>query len=287
MREQLWLLPSVEADRPLRATLFRPERTDADSSDVRRPLVIINHGTNEDTRQSVAMPVYYWLSRWFVERGFVVIVPQRRGHGATGGELSESIGTCADPDHFASGVAGADDIAAVVDYMIQQPFVDRRRVTVVGVSTGGWASLAYAARNPPSVEAVVNFAGGRGGHAYGRASAICNAGKLIDAARRFGEQARIPTIWLYAGNDSYFGPEVAGSLASAWEAGGGRVERQFLPSYGDEGHAIAEDRAGWDVWGDALQNFLDRIAAGRSKDLEMAGQPGIEKPVTADPANQP
>jgi hypothetical protein len=93
MREQLWIVPSADPSAPLRATVFRPsEGRQEGSPPQRRPLVVINHGTSEQTRYSTAMPVFYWLSRWFVERGYVVLLPQRRGHGATGGSLIEAVG---------------------------------------------------------------------------------------------------------------------------------------------------------------------------------------------------
>lgn len=276
MREQLWLVPSGDPHIAMRATMFRPRgASDDDVRHARVPLAVINHGTDENTRLAVSMPVYYWLSRWFVERGYAVLLPQRRGHGATGGDLNEAIGSCADPDHYASGVAAADDIAAAVNYMVAQPFIDPRRVTVVGISTGGWASLAYAARNAPNVEAVVNFAGGRGGHAYGRRNAICNADELAAAAHRFGEAARIPTVWFYAANDSYFGPALAETLAGAWRSGGGLVDLHSLAAYGADGHGVADDRAGWDVWGEALARFLDQAANDRGSRVDMAGHADI------------
>ena len=147
------------------------------------------------------MPVYYWLSRWFVERGYVVVLPQRRGHGATGGALSESLGSCDNPKHYASGSVAANDISAAIDYMTGQPGIAPSGVVVVGISTGGWAALALAARNLPKVQAIVNFAGGRGGHAYGQPNAICGTDELIAAARLYGQEAREPTIWYYAKND--------------------------------------------------------------------------------------
>ncbi len=254
MREQFWMLPSGEDGRYLRATVFRPE--DRGEAPHRRPLVVINHGTAESTRMAVSMPVYYWLSRWFVERGYVVVLPQRRGHGATGGLLSEAVGNCANPDHFQSGQVAADDITAVVSYFQAQPFVAQGDVVVAGISTGGWASLAYASRNPKGVRAVVNFSGGRGGHAGGMPNAVCGEKRLIESARRFGEQARVPTLWLYSKNDSYFGPELARSMAKAWNAGGGQAELHVLGSYGSEGHNIADDRAGWEMWGGNLAGFL-------------------------------
>lgn len=254
MREQLWMLPSGEDGRYLRATVFRPD----DTGDIhrKRPLVIINHGTAESTRMAVSMPVYYWLSRWFVERGYVVVLPQRRGHGATGGVLSEAVGNCANPDHFQSGQVAADDISAVVSYFQGQPFVAANDVVVAGISTGGWASLAFASRNPKGVRAVVNFSGGRGGHAGGMPNAVCGEKRLIESARRFGEIARVPTLWLYSNNDSYFGPDLARSMAKAWTAGGGQALLHVLGAYGSEGHNIADDRAGWDLWGGDLAGFL-------------------------------
>ena len=95
LREQLWVLPSADPSFALRATLFRPETAGNEPT----PLVIINHGTDESTRESVAMPVFYWLSRWFVDRGYAVLIPQRRGHGATAGTFAEAIDNCQSPDH--------------------------------------------------------------------------------------------------------------------------------------------------------------------------------------------
>lgn len=276
MREQLWILPSGEPGRFLRATLFRPDE-DPKAPNKQFPLVVINHGTDESTRLAVSMPVYYWLSRWFVERGYAVILPQRRGHGATGGTLSEAIGTCANPDHYVSGNIAADDIAATINYMTAQPFIAKRGAVVAGISTGGWASLAIAARNLPQVQAVVNFAGGRGGHAYGQPNAICGEADLLSAVHTYAETAREPTIWFYARNDSYFGPDLAVKLAHAWSNGGGEVEEHILPPYGTDGHTIADDRQGWDVWGASLDHFLAKVRGG---EMQVAGEPA-EQPPTA------
>jgi dienelactone hydrolase len=258
LREQLWILPSADHGFPLRATVFRPaESTVSESGHGRRPLVVINHGTSDATRLAVAMPVYYWLSRWFVERGYVVVLPQRRGHGATAGPMAESIGTCADPDHVRSGLAAADDIEGAVDFMSAQPFVRPGEAIVVGISSGGWASLALASRDSANVRAVINIAGGRGARPFGeRSDTVCGETRLIEAARTFGHTARAPTLWLYAENDSYFRPDLARALASAWQSGGGEAELHVFPAYASDGHSLADDRAGWDVWGATVEDFL-------------------------------
>jgi hypothetical protein len=91
---------------------------------------------------------------------------------------------------------------------------------------------------------IVNFAGGRGGHADGVARVVCAPERLLAAAGAFGSRARVPTLWFYAHNDSYFAPELAAGMAQAWAAGGGRADLHLLPDYGQEGHDLVADRAG-------------------------------------------
>lgn len=265
--------------------MFRPA---AQNGVDRFPLVVINHGTDEATRLAVAMPVYYWLSRWFVERGYAVLLPQRRGHGATGGALAEAVGNCDSPDHLQSGLRAAHDLAVAIRFMKGQPFIDGERIISTGVSTGGWASLALASLAPDLLRGVVNFAGGRGGHAYGRRAAVCAEDELVAAAGAYGARAgNVPTIWFYARNDSYFGPKLARRMADAWQTQGGSVEANILPAYSSEGHNIADDRAGWDLWGAKLDQFLTSLDARHqeadlfaSSEASNAAESAIEGPST-------
>jgi dienelactone hydrolase len=291
MREQLWLLPSADPGHPLRATVFRPTNTapmpwGGNPGDP-RPMVVINHGTSEWTRQAVSMPVYYWLSRWFVERGFVVVLPQRRGHGATGGDLVEARGNCSDPDHYTSGRIAAADIGAAVTYMQSQDFVAPNDTLVVGISSGGWASLALAGLEVEGLRGVVSFAGGRGGHAWGKPGAICGEPRLLEAAARYGAAARVPSIWLYSGNDSFFGPELAHALHEAYTGQGGDAELVVLPSYGTDGHTLADDQAGWRLWGTQLSAFLARVGETAVVARASLKAPAPDKGTAAEGASRP
>ena len=262
MRRQLWLTPSADPAQSLRATVFRPTNT----TGRRLPLVIVNHGTDAATRRTVSMPVFRRISQWFVDRGYAVVLPQRRGHGATGGIYAEGQDTCRNPRHREMGNAAADDIEAVLGYMANQPFVDSSRITLVGVSSGAWASLALAARNPPGVKLVVNFSGGRGAYAWGRAGEICDPDQLAQASAIFGRTTRVPTVWFYAENDSYFGPHIAKRLHEAWTSAGGQAQLYLLPASGREGHAIADADAGLRLWGPRLDPWLggDRMVERRT-----------------------
>src|SRR6476659_4976645 len=95
------------------ATVMRPPGED------KKPVVIINHGSPADgsQRAKMAPPRYTGLSSWFVSRGYVVVLPLRRGYGETGGTWAEAYGPCQNPDYFNAGLQGAADIQAALDYM--------------------------------------------------------------------------------------------------------------------------------------------------------------------------
>jgi dienelactone hydrolase len=252
---QLWLIPSSEPGVLMHATVFRPQRAGA------VPLVVINHGSdqNEIRRVGYATPTYETASRWFVQRGYAVVVPQRPGHGETGGRYLEDQGGCDDADYVGSGLATASSIQAAIDYMTAQPFVRREGVVAVGQSAGGWGTLALASRNPRGVAAAINFAGGRGGRIAGKPTSNCAPDRLVEAAARFGSTARIPTLWLYAENDSYFAPTLSQRMAQAFRTAGGRVEFHLLPALKDDGHVLIESHEGIAAWEPIAAAFLAKV----------------------------
>ena len=204
-------------------------------------------------------PAYAALAQWFVRRGYAVVVPQRPGHGQTGGRYLEDQNGCDTADFLAAGYGTAASIEAVLTYMMAAPFVRRTGSVIVGQSAGGWGALALASRNPAGVRAVFNFAGGRGGRSYDRPNNNCAPDRLLDAARDFGGASRIATLWIYTDNDSYFPPALSRRLADAFRSAGGRVDYRLLPAFGSEGHFLAESDAAEPMWAPILDQFLDRV----------------------------
>jgi dienelactone hydrolase len=225
------------------------------------PLVLINHASTENAQRRADLPEprYATLAEWFRKRGYLVALPQRPGHGLTAGPYLEDQGGCDDADYVRAGRAGATSIERALAAMLGRPDVRKTDALVIGHSAGGWGALALASRNPRGVAAIINFGGGRGGRSYDHANNNCAPERLIDAARQFGATARIPTLWIYAENDSYFAPWLARSIAEAWRAGGGRVDLVVLPAFGLEGHRLAEADDGEVAWTSALTQFLARI----------------------------
>jgi dienelactone hydrolase len=251
-RRQLWLLPSAQPGVLMRATVFRPPGPGP------FPLMVMNHGTtqNAERRRLLPLPQFDTLSHWFVQHGFAVVVPERPGHGATGGVYREDQGGCDDADFARAGLGAAESIAAALAYMRTQPFVRRDGAVVVGQSAGGWAALALASRAPEGVAAVVNFAGGMGGRSYDRPDNNCASDRLIATAGEFGRTARVPTLWIYTANDSYFAPRLSGAMAAAFRAAGGKADYQLLPPFGADGHYLAESAGSQSAWGPVVEHFL-------------------------------
>jgi dienelactone hydrolase len=255
-RQQLWLVPSPLKGVLMRSYLYRP------AGDGPFPLAVINHGSDEDAarRAKAAMPSFPALTAWLVARGYAVLLPQRPGHGITGGRYLEGQGFCGSPDFEQAGLAAAYSIESAIDFMRAQSFLKTDGIVVIGNSAGGWAALALASRNPAGVSAVVDFAGGRGGRDRDKPNRNCAPDRLVGTAGVFGRTARIATLWLYAENDSYFAPELSRRMADAFSAAGGDAEYHLLPPVRGDGHALIATAGKEASWMPYLEAFLDRIA---------------------------
>jgi pimeloyl-ACP methyl ester carboxylesterase len=62
----------------------------------------------------------------------------------------------------------------------------------------------------------------------------------------------VPTLWIYAENDTYFPPALSRRLADAFAAAGGKADYVLLPPVGGEGHAAIRSNA----WERPLVTFL-------------------------------
>lgn len=242
-------------DENLVARLCRPDGT------APARLVVINHGSPRESAQRPGMrpiPCGAEPVRWFTARGFVVLQPMRRGYGATGGRWAEHYDGCAEPDYVRAGRESARDITAAVAAGRALPGVRPDGVLVVGQSAGGWASIALAAEPPQGVGALVNFSGGRAGWAGGQPNTVCRRDRLEQAAGVFGATARLPMLWIYTANDSYFPPDLPQALHAAFTAAGGQADLVRLGAFGEDGHRVFPARGGSALWGPVLESWLAR-----------------------------
>ncbi|MFI5030362.1 MAG: alpha/beta hydrolase family protein [Reyranellales bacterium] len=249
MREQEWRIPGpggVLMD----ATVFRPP------GNARAPLMVMNHGSpaSSSERPGMKRPQYTAVSSFFVSRGYVVVLPLRRGYGATGGPWAEDYGRCNNPDYFDAGLKTAADIRAAIDFMRQQPFVAPDRTLVVGQSAGAWGTVAMSSLNPPGVSAMIAFAPGRGGHQPGVGN--CEPSALVKTAGKYGATARVPLLWVNAANDTFFEPKLVDRMVAAYTGAGGQAVHRSVAAFGNEGHNLASSDGGAPIWHPLVEGFL-------------------------------
>lgn len=256
-RLQQWLVPSPDPATAAHAVLLRPP------GEGPFPLAVIAHASTQNVlrRTQMPQPQYRALAAWLVVRGFAVLVPERPGHGATGGKYLEDQGGCDEADYAKSGRATADEIAAAVGFVRKQSFIRPEGVVVIGHSAGAWGALALASEDPKDVAAIIAFAPGRGGHANDFPGRVCAPHTLIAAAGEFGKAARVKVTWLVAANDSYFSPAFSRQLVDAFRAAGGKTDFRVLQAHGSEGHWLVETGGGVNL----AEPELDRALKARSR----------------------
>jgi dienelactone hydrolase len=235
----------------LEATLYKPAGPGP------FPLVILSHGTPRDPRERVGRRLRYDAQSWeFVSMGFAVVIPMRRGYGHSEGDYAEDAGPCNCAHYYEAGLESAKDLRATVEYVANLREIDAQRVVLVGHSSGGLASLILASQGVPGVRGVINFGGGRGSS---REGVNCSPDRLIEACARAGQSTRVPTLWIYAENDTYFPPWLAREMNMAFGAAGGRAEFVMLPPFCEEGHFLFTDVRGLARWTPVVTSFLNEI----------------------------
>ena len=236
VHEEMWAIPSSPV--PMLAYLIRPIGGGP------FPLVVMNHGVSLDTTGRSYFPAIEFrdAALRFARQGYVVVAPVRPGYGATAIEIPErglfgvffsGVGKCSDAEFREAGLAVASIDKWVIDYMSTQSFIKRNEVIIVG-AIGGWLGSDCARQSEPgqSVRAIIGFAAGRGGRLNGKPNNNCAPDQLVDAVAEFGRTARVPMLWIYTRNDSYFGPELSRRMVEAFRAAGGNVEYHLLSDFG-------------------------------------------------------
>ena len=145
-----------------------------------------------------------------------------------------SVGDCDKPNFRWPGLMIATLDQWVIDFMEKEALVAPGKAIVVGQSGGGWGAIALSSLNPSSVRAIITFAAGRGGRVDGKPNNNCAPDKLVE--ERASSAIRIPMLWIYAENDTYFGPDLANRMHKAFTEAGGKAEFRIFPPFGSDGH---------------------------------------------------
>ena len=223
------------------------------------PTLVFNHGSTGSGTDpaSFTRPLDFpEVARFFVARGWAVVIPARRGRGGSEGRYDEgfwpnrALGYACDP---ALSVAGADralrDVEAAMGAILAMPFVDRERIVIGGQSRGGVLSVAYAGGHAAQVKGVINVVGGWNGSRCQHAEAI-NQTLFVRGARYPGE-----TVWLYGDDDPFYPLSHSRANFAAFQNAGGRgTFHELPPEFG--GHYI---RRRPDRWGPLVESYLKQL----------------------------
>jgi pimeloyl-ACP methyl ester carboxylesterase len=226
------------------------------------PLLVFNHGsTGRGTEPGLftATQVSLEIADLFVNKGWMVAFPQRRGRGKSDGLYDEGFapdrtqGYSCDPDRSLPGADRAlDDIKAAVEALQQRSDVAAGPILIGGVSRGGVLAIAYAGMHPEQVLGVLNFVGGWMGEGCSTASEI--NGALFQRGGKFSR----PTLWLYGQHDSYYSIEHSRSNFDAFKKAGGKGEFfEFVVPDGI-GHRLVRYP---NLWSGDVEKYLIAIGA--------------------------
>ena len=221
-------------------------------------LVVLSHGTpsGQEARETLTER-YAPQARAIAALGYVVVTGLRRGYGASDGPLADRYGRCEAPDYIHAAQEAARDVAAIMVYGQKLPDVDAAKVVLLGKSAGGFASLALAAQQPAGLRGVINFAGGRGAQPQMREkSSVCGEPELLKTVASFATTSRVPQLWIYAENDSYFRPPLVRKMAQSYQQAGHPLTLVFVPPSGHEGHRFFDLPANIDQWLPQVREFL-------------------------------
>lgn len=224
------------------------------------PTLVLNHGStgtgmvSNRFKRPVDIPD---VASFFVQRGWVVVIPARRGRAGSDGIYDEGFSiiralgySCVHSRAMAGADRALSDIEAAMTTILHMPFVDQSRVAIGGVSRGGALSIAYAGTHPTQVKAVINFVGGWLGWTCPTMSSV-NQSLLNRGAAFPGE-----SIWLYAENDSYYSLSHSRKNFAAFTSAGGKGCFYEYAVPAENGHRLP---AHPDLWGKDMESYLAHL----------------------------
>jgi dienelactone hydrolase len=246
-------IPAGDGRYAIAATILRPE------GDGPFGAVVLNHGVSASARERAreSSDLLLGAAAVFARRGYMVIMPLRRGFGATGGEMAEDPGSCANPDYVRAERNAADDVMAAYNYARSLPYVDGSRMILAGQSAGAMVALFTAGtRQPQGLTAVLGFAAGRGGDPVASPGVPCAVEPVARVLDRLGKQVKVPVLFHYAENDQFFNPKTSKLWFERFSAGGAKAEYVLQPAFGTDGHYLFGSTLGVRYWLPTVERFL-------------------------------
>ena len=217
------------------------------------PAMLWNHGSEAKPTDQPDLAEHY------TRAGYVFFVPHRRGQGLSPGPyIMDQIFAWPDPDNeYEIGDIYVklleeqnDDVVAATKWLKKQPFVDRSRIFMSGVSFGGIQTL-LAAEKGLGLKGAIPFA---------PAAMSWDLTALADRMVEATHNSKVPLFVIQARNDFSLHPcQVLGPIVVGQ---GGRSRSKIYPDFGAHddhrsGHSRFAIRAGGiQIWGPDVDDFM-------------------------------
>jgi dienelactone hydrolase len=245
LNEQVLMLPVKTGPLgfELETTLYKPD------SPGPFPLVVINHGKKTGETSLQERQSYPLMAQEFLKRGYLVVVPMRRGYSKSSGKYD-----LVDCNITQWARDQADDVIKVIELLRARPDVDGSRILVIGQSIGGLVALAQAERNVTGVRAILSFAAG----IYWPDNSSCD----LETARNeiftyLGADAKVDSLWFHGEEDAYTPAEIAAKLYQRYQATGGRAELVRFAAPQNVAHGLFGTRQNFEnIWWPKAEPFL-------------------------------
>lgn len=208
------------------------------------------------------------LAAFYNRKGFVFFTPIRHGHGGQPGEYIVDLNhqllekfKANEEEAFHRMVPLHDlynkDVAAAMEWLKAQPYVDKNRIIITGVSYGGIQTLVAAEKGM----------GARGFISFAPAAMSWKMIVLRERLLKGIANAKAPIFLLQAKNDYSTGPVEV--LGAAIEKRGPPNRAKLYPAFGPMdnhamGHgAFATWNIGTEIWGPDAMAFIDAVLKSR------------------------
>jgi carboxymethylenebutenolidase len=251
----------LSGDKTLHGLLYKPGGSGP------FPAVLYNHGGSQDLTSNIAFDA---IAPHFIEKGWVFFAPYRRGQGLSadaGTFVGAEISAAKKQGGLAAGAATLvrllsgeqlDDQLAALAWLEAQPFVQAKRIAVMGNSFGGIETVLGAERH--AYCAAVDLTGA--------AESWDKAPVLRDRLTQAVQHAQAPLLFTQAENDYSIEPSKV--LFAAARAAHRVAQIHIYPPFqgggvgGEQGHSFPWlGVSGW--WPEAF-GFIEEYCRGGPAD---------------------
>ncbi len=219
------------------------------------PVIIYNQATKDPYYLPGGVYPFEMVARWAIRHHYALFIPDRPGNETFGTTLGEFAHFLSDTNNISktdrSFMEGFDivgkDISAAAVWLTKQPFVDKRKLAMMGYSTGAMQTFLLATK-PSPVRAFVVFSPAS---RLWKDSATMR--HLLSAATL---EVKEPLLLIQSANDFSTGP--IEKLGPKLKALATSHRTKLFPPFGKTpAEALMFGVHGSDVWGDEVSSFLE------------------------------